>query len=99
MTFIPNKNLGKELEAQPQYNSGLAKAAEPAKAAAEKFAPRIMRRNPQAMQIVVEGRKVYLGNTDYGAHLAEYGSVNNPPYAPLRRGVRAAGLKFIESSK
>lgn len=27
-------------------------------------------------------------------HLVEYGSANNPPYAPLRRGVRAAGLRL-----
>jgi hypothetical protein len=30
-------------------------------------------------------------------HLVEYGSVNNPPYAPLRRGTRAAGLRLDES--
>lgn len=29
-------------------------------------------------------------------HLAEWGSVNNPAYAPLRRGVEAAGLRFRE---
>src|SRR4051812_16675366 len=27
-------------------------------------------------------------------HIIEYGSVNNPPYAPIRRGVIAAGLKW-----
>ncbi len=27
-------------------------------------------------------------------HIIEYGSVNNPPYAPIRRGVIEAGLKF-----
>lgn len=30
-------------------------------------------------------------------HLAEYGSINNPAYAPLRRGVIAAGLRFEPS--
>jgi hypothetical protein len=30
-------------------------------------------------------------------HLVEFGSVNNPPYAPLRRGVIAAGLRFEPS--
>ncbi len=27
-------------------------------------------------------------------HIIEFGSVNNPPYAPIRRGVIAAGLKW-----
>lgn len=29
-------------------------------------------------------------------HLVEYGSVNNPPYAPARRGVIASGLTFVD---
>lgn len=37
-----------------------------------------------------------VGNTDIAAHLIEYGSKNNPPYAPLRRGVTAAGLRFAD---
>ena len=27
-------------------------------------------------------------------HIIEFGSVNNPPYAPIRRGVIAAGLRW-----
>lgn len=38
-----------------------------------------------------------VGNTDVASHLVEYGSVNNPPYAPLRRGVMAAGLRFVDA--
>jgi len=29
-------------------------------------------------------------------HIIEYSSVNNPAYAPMRRGVIAAGLKFVD---
>lgn len=39
-------------------------------------------------------RKV--GNTDPFFHLTEWGSVNNVAYAPLRRGVQAAGLRLDE---
>lgn len=31
-------------------------------------------------------------------HLVEWGSANNPPYAPLRRGVQAAGLRLDEGA-
>lgn len=30
------------------------------------------------------------------AHIIEYGSVNNPPYAPLRKAVTGLGLRFVE---
>jgi len=30
-------------------------------------------------------------------HLIEYGSVNNPAYAPVRRSVRAVGLRFEDA--
>lgn len=35
--------------------------------------------------------------TDPFGHLVEWGSANNPPYAPLRRGVLAAGLRLDEA--
>lgn len=30
------------------------------------------------------------------AHIIEFGSKNNPPYAPLRRGVEATGLRVTD---
>jgi len=39
-----------------------------------------------------DGTKVRATDTFW--HLLEFGSVNNPPYAPLRRGVIASGLRF-----
>jgi hypothetical protein len=32
--------------------------------------------------------------TDFAGWIIEHGSINNPPYAPLRRGARAAGLRL-----
>lgn len=40
-----------------------------------------------------------LRNTDPFAHLVEFGSANNPIYAPLRRAARALGLPFKETPK
>lgn len=36
---------------------------------------------------------------DYKAHWIEWGTVHQPPRAPLRSGVLAAGLTFKESSR
>lgn len=44
----------------------------------------------------VTATSAQVGNTDIAAHLIEYGSVNNPPYAPLRRAVKAAGLNLTD---
>lgn len=60
---------------------------------------RIMPRTRGAGSVVVNevDGQIVLGNTDYGAHLDEFGSRNNPAYQPLRRGIRAAGFRFEES--
>ena len=42
--------------------------------------------------IQVDGNRVL--TTDPFGHLVEWGSVHNPAYAPLRRAIRAAGLRF-----
>lgn len=49
----------------------------------------------------VRSGKLYLGtpSMEYSTgvsiwHIIEYGSVKNPPYAPMRRGALAAGLAW-----
>lgn len=37
-------------------------------------------------------------NGDPFAHLMEWGSVRNPAYAPIRRAVRASGMRYVPSS-
>lgn len=49
--------------------------------------------------VQADANEVRVVNTDYGGHLQEFGSKNNPPYAPLRRGARAAGLHLKENGK
>ena len=50
--------------------------------------------------IGTEGQQVFVSNADrWFYHLAEFGSANNPPYAPLRRGARAAGCRLVEEPK
>lgn len=97
--FKPNLNFPAEIAASGDtYREGLKAAAEPARAMVERFANKVMPR-PGAEQIVIEdtGDEVLIVNTDYGAFIDEIGSRNNPPNAPLRRGVRAAGLRLEES--
>lgn len=44
-----------------------------------------------------DGQTITVGSDNPFFHLFEWGSVNNSPYAPLRRAVRAAGLRLEET--
>ena len=59
-------------------------------------AHRSIRVDRQGDQVRVDrdGDTVRILSTDPFWHLIEWGSVNNPAYAPLRRGARAAGLRL-----
>lgn len=58
-----------------------------------------MPRGGPAVRVENDGDEVVVENTDYGAHLMEFGSANNPAHAPLRRGARAAGLRLTDNGK
>lgn len=42
-----------------------------------------------------DGSRVTVGTRWRLGHIIEFGSVNNPAYSPLRKAVRATGLKFV----
>lgn len=95
--FIPDPNFAKQAEDSEEYRAGLADAAQGAAQTAESLAHAIMPRD-SSVQIVIEQTSdgVFIVNRAYGAWIDEVGSINNPPYAPLRRGVQAAGLRLAE---
>lgn len=45
------------------------------------------------------GATVTVTSTDPDAHIIEWGSVNNPPYAPIRKAIRALGLRLREDRR
>lgn len=100
--FRPNPAFETEVRQQPRFRRLLNDAGKDVAGHANRFAKAAgapwMRRKAMARNrpIVVDddGDKVYVVNTDHGGHLLEWGSKNNPPHGPLRRGVRAAGLKL-----
>lgn len=58
-----------------------------------------MKRQAQTIVVQQDESVTAVINTDYAAHLVEFGSKNNPAHAPLRRAVRAAGLHLREVPK
>ncbi len=94
--FRPNPNFERELRATPEFQAGEAQItrllAEQIKLAAEPF-----RNTGHFIRRVRAGRRRVLLRDNF-AHLAEYGSVNNPPQANVRRAASAAGLRFEDDS-
>jgi len=96
--YVPNPNFENELSEDGDLDEPLVDAAESVKGEAEGIVHRIMPRTAtSAFEIQTDDDGVFLVNTDYGGHIAEFGSANSPPYAPLRRGVMAAGLRLEEN--
>lgn len=93
--YVPNPDFEQELRDEGGITAPLAEAAAAAKAKTP-VVSMMPRPGAEPIAVSVDGDEVSLVNTDYGAHLAEFGSINNPPFAPLRRGVRAAGLRLEE---
>jgi hypothetical protein len=104
--FRPDPGLERALRRQAAHRAGMRAAAEVVAESARTLAraagaPWMPRKGAAEQPIVVEtdGDENRVVNTDHGGHLTEFGSVNNPPLAPLRRGVRAAGLRLDEQDR
>lgn len=104
MRFVPNPKAFQEIRRQPSFDAGMEARAKVVKELAEHFTSRGSdeRRGHFADKFVLwraDGVPI-VGNTDKSFyHLLEFGSVNNRAQAPLRRAVRAAGLRLELSPK
>jgi hypothetical protein len=100
MRFDANPGFEREIQADPDYQAGITRVAEEARTVVEQLTHHIMPRyRTRMIRLVREGGETFVVNTNYGGHLDEWGSIHNPPYAPMRRGIRAAGLRLDESPK
>lgn len=99
-----NPNIEQELWDDPEFRIAMAEKARAVANYATAFERTIhapwMPRSKSKFEVKQynRGRELYVFNTDYAAAITEWGSVNNPPYAPLRRAVRAAGLALKEDT-
>jgi hypothetical protein len=91
--FRRNPRAIAELRLDPKYRLLRRAAARAAAEAARQVAPvGATGAYQRSIRVGEEGDVVAVTSSDAFAHLVEFGSVNNPAYAPLRRGARAAGL-------
>lgn len=98
MTFRPNSRFTEELEATPAFRAGMAVIGQQVAHQARLVAPvGETGRYAQSFAVIQVGGVTLVTNMDFAAHLVEFGSVNNEAYAPLRQGVRRAGLTLLET--
>jgi hypothetical protein len=87
------------MRAQPSVRRGLSSHARRIGVTAAAIAPANTGDYKSRFVVGEEHGAATLGNTDFAAHLIEFGSVNNPPYAPIRRAVLASGMRFVPHPK
>lgn len=93
--FTPEREFERALQHAPQMSLHLQDAARAVADEVRAAAP-VGDTGNYRRSVKADGGRVV--SEDPFWHLVEFGSQNNPPYAPLRRGVRAAGVRLDEST-
>lgn len=93
--FVPNPAFKRQLQGEPRFRAGIDATAVLVAVAVEQAAQPFRDTGEYIRSIDTRGNKVLLERHVW--HIVEYGSVNNPPQANVRRGVKAAGLRFEDS--
>lgn len=97
--FKPAKGAHEKLAETAEYKAGMSKIAGDVARQIRGQAPARSGYYRRSIKTFTQGDTIGVASSDPFAHLVEYGSVKNPAYAPIRRGVRAAGLRLVESPK
>ena len=97
--FVANRQFGEQITETRQYQDGIAKIAGTVASSVRDQAPVKSGHYKRNIKVYTDGQQAGVAAHDIAAHLIEFGSAKNPAYAPMRRGVRAAGLRLEQSPK
>lgn len=95
-TFVSNPRFESEMKRTAGHRKAMFSGANQIASKGRLLAPRRTGFYGRRFKVGIEDGEVAIGNADPFAFLIEYGSVNNPPFAPIRRAVRAAGFRLDE---
>lgn len=95
--FTRNPAFAKELAASGDYRDGMQQITKTFADRVRDEAPTVTGHFRSSISTFNTPTEQGVRSTDIAAHIVEYGSVKNPPYAPFRRGARAAGLRLDTS--
>lgn len=89
-----NRRLASQITSQADYRRVMYDHAKDVATASRLKTPRGTGAAQRSIAITYDGGVYRVGGFDPFFHLIEFGSIHNPAYAPLRRGVIGAGLKL-----
>lgn len=89
--YVPNPAFEEGVRSQAEHQKGMRTITKGVARSVRAVAPH--RTGYYERRVKAQGTRVR--TLDNFWHLIEFGSINNVSYAPLRRGVRAAGLRFV----
>lgn len=93
--FVPNRNLHRELQGQPEYVRGLYEAgAKPIAEIARELAPVDEGDYRDGIKATIDGNDVRVDAFDWKSHFIEFGTVDTPVFAPLARAARQSGARL-----
>lgn len=98
-TFEPSLDFERVIARNTAVTEGRVRAAKAVAAAVEAAAPDHTGRFRNSIRVDESGDVVRVKTTDPAGHLIEWGSVNNPPYAPFREGIARAGFRLEPKPK
>lgn len=102
-TFEPNPDFLPELRSEPEYRELIEEKTEALLEGAIAAAPVHTGTYVGGLESEIndgpEGPVGRVNATDWASHWVEWGSQNNPPYAPLRKGAAAAGLTYEDDGR
>ena len=99
--FTPNPLRHEQLKRDPFFRHGVALLAREVEGHAKANATGF-KRSVQYLASIYSDQdeeRTVVGSTDFAAVVIEFGSRNNPAYAPMRRTVMQAGLRYDGSRK
>lgn len=96
MKFVFNRRLSRELQQEdPDFKADLLAHAQLAAENAKDVAPELTGDYKRSIHAEpFQGGGVIVVADDWKANFIEFGTVDTPAFAPLRRGVQNAGMKF-----
>lgn len=94
--YVANKLFEYQLKLQDDFQDALYEQANAVAAEAKAIAPVVTGYYQRSIWADKHPFQVTVGSHDPFGHMVEWGSINNPAYAPIRRGVLAAGLRLDE---
>jgi hypothetical protein len=104
MRFVPNPKFAQEIEREVEFRAGKVRVGEEVVTVAKSIAPydAAHKATPQdphyrdTIEVKIEGPRVWVTTTGWTGHFIEWGTVDTPTFAVIRRACRQVGLNVNE---